>query len=353
MRSLPPLFALIFLLLFLASGGLYLAEQGRAFFGYLLRSRSFESVLADDDTSPGTVELLEEAESIRRFAREELGLAAGENYTAYIETGKEYLVDVVTACKDDSFTPRIWGFPIVGEVPYKGFYRREDALKLARRLEADNYDVIVRPVDAFSSLGFFSDPLYDFMRDYSDFELADLIIHELTHATIFVKSEIQFNEELATFVGYEGALRYAASRDLNGGELRRLLKERAAERAVFLELMRGLYSELEEAYRALDPRQDRLAAKEEILDRFRRGVTADYENLFATDRFRFLTEAELNNAYILSWNIYARDLSLFEELYARYDKDLGAFISSVKPVESYGGDPKDFLRELLSRNSSD
>lgn len=327
--------------------GCYLLNQGSYLLRYNLGAENIERVLSREDLEPDIRTMLEEVVEIRRFAREELGLAENRNYTRYSRTGEEYLVNVVTACKEDSFTPRTWSFPIVGTVPYKGFYRREDALRLARRLKEKNYDVIVRPVDAFSTLGFFSDPIYDFMRDYSVFDLADLIIHEQTHATLFVKSEIQFNEELATFVGYEGAIRYMASRGDPGDAVRRELEQGAAEREVFLELMRELYAELDEAYRTLPSRGARLAAKEEIISRFQRRIETDYGRYFMTERFRFLSTMELNNAYILSWNIYSRDLSLFEELFEACNEDVSAFMEALKPVERYKGEPKEYVRSLL------
>ncbi len=338
---------LLLMLLNLLSG-CYLLNQGSYLLRYNLGAEDIEGALSRDDLEPDVRRMLEEVVEIRRFAREELGLAENRNYTKYSQTGEEYLVNVVTACKDDSFTPRTWSFPIVGTVPYKGFYQREDALRLARRLKERDYDVIVRPVDAFSTLGFFSDPIYDFMRDYSVFELADLIIHEQTHATLFVKSEIQFNEELATFVGYEGAIRYMASRGESGESLRRELEEGAADRAVFLELMRELYTELDEAYRTLASREARLEAKEEIIGRFQGRIEAEYERYFMSERFRFLISTELNNAYILSWNIYARDLSLFEELFKVYNEDLPSFMAALKPIEEYKGDPKKFVSRLLA-----
>ena len=272
---------------------------------------------------------------------------ANKNYTRYTELPREYLVDVVTAVEDDTLTPYTWRFPIVGEVPYKGFYRREDALALAQRLKRRNYDVIVRGVDAFSTLGFFSDPIYSFMDDYSTYELADLIIHEQTHATVFLKSQIQFNEELATFVGFEGALRYMEQRDGTVDALREKIKTAGSDRDTFLGLMRELYEDLDRLYASSLTREEKLAGKREIFSSFQFDVALHYDDYFTSDRFRFLQSMRLNNAYVVGWNIYSRDLSLFEKVYDQYDRDLHRFIEAVKGVKEWKGDPKEYLRQLL------
>jgi predicted aminopeptidase len=342
----PALSGLLLLSLFTLNG-CYLLSQGVFLLSYTGRAQDIRTVLERNNLDPPVRRMLEEVLTVQEFAVRELGLAKNRNYTRYADTGKEYLVSVVTASMDDSFTPFTWRFPIVGEVPYKGFYRPEDALKLARRLKKKNYDVIVRPVDAFSTLGVLADPVYDFMSDYSSFQLAELIIHEQTHATIFVKSRIQFNEELATFVGYEGALRYISVVKGETGELNAELERAGKDRNRFLELMRELYRKLDEVYSSPRTRSQKLTEKSRILNAFQTDIRENYDDYFLGEGFRFLIGMEINNAYILSWNIYSRDLSLYYEVYDRFGRDLGRFIEALKPLETYKGDPKEYLASLL------
>ena len=346
MRLFPPFIALLLMLLFMVSGGGYLAEQGRYLFAYALRARPVEKVLADPGVSSETRRLLETAAAVRSFAAERIGLKTGRSFGVYVETGKEHLVDVVTACRSDAFEARTWRFPIVGEAPYKGFYRKERAEKLAADLREEGWDVIIRPVDAFSSLGFFPDPLFDFMRGYSEYDLADLIIHELTHKTVFVRGKAQFNEELATFVGIEGAIQYLEAESGRGAAVREELARAGRDRERFLELMRGLYAELDGLYRGDLPRSDKLEAKKRILEEFRSRMEREYDTLFQTDSYRFLARTTLNNAYILSWNIYAGDLEPYRELLDRYDGDLSLFMQAIAALRKRGGDPRREMRLL-------
>ena len=347
MRIGRPALAGVLLLSLFTLNGCYLLTQGAFLLKYTGRAQDINRVLEREDLEPSVRRMLEEVLNVQEFAVRDLGLKRNRNYTRYADTGREYLVSVVTASRSDSFTPYTWQFPIVGEVPYKGFYRRQDALALAGRLKEKQYDVIVRPVDAFSTLGFLSDPVYNFMSDYSPFQLAELIIHEQTHATLFIRSQIQFNEELATFVGYEGALQYMSRTEGGTQELQKELENAAGDRDRFLELMRDLYRTLDAVYSSQRSRNEKLAEKSRVLNAFQEELRENYADYFLGEGFRFLADMEINNAYLLSWNIYSRDLSLFYEVYDHFGRDLKRFIEALEPLERYRGDPKEFLESLL------
>ncbi len=233
------------------------------------------------------------------------------NYTRYVDLDREYLVDVVSAAQPDVLTPYLWRFPLFGAFPYKGYYVREDALREARRLERKGLDVWVRKVDAFSTLGFFSDPVYSFMADYSVFDVAALIIHEQTHATLFVKNHVQFNEELATYVGWEGALEFLASRYGTGSRQYRQAVDRLADWRRFNVLLLELYDELDRAYRQAENRPAALAAKDRLVANFNRIVEAEP---FRTEAFAEFKGIPANNAYLLAVVNYNQDLELFYRL---------------------------------------
>jgi len=177
--------------------GCYSIKQGVTMIGYLGQAVPLEKT-ADSD-------FIGLVEDIRVFAKDELGLVLSKNYTRLVELDRNYLAAVVSASAKDSFQRHEWRFPVVGRLPYKGFFNVDDARKERFKLEEKDLDVWVRSVDAFSGLGWFNDPLYSFMRNYSPNRLADLIIHELVHATVFIKGQVKFNEELAQFIGTEGA----------------------------------------------------------------------------------------------------------------------------------------------------
>jgi predicted aminopeptidase len=164
-----------------------------------------ERMAGDPEVSVEVKQFLEHVGTIRRFAAEELGLEDSRNYTRYVTLDRDYVADVVSACESASFKRYYWRYPIVGSLPYKGFYVEADAKREASRLKAAGLDVIVRKVDAFSSLGYFTDPLYSFMANYDIDVIAELVFHESAHATLFIKGADQFNEEFATFLGRKAA----------------------------------------------------------------------------------------------------------------------------------------------------
>ena len=245
--------------------------------GYLNRAVPLEKIPLEEENNREFVELVQD---IRCFATEELGLKTGKNYTRYVELERDYLAAVVSASGKDSFKRHEWRFPIVGAVPYKGFFNVKDARKERAKLEKKGLDVWIRGVDAFSTLGWFRDPLFSFMRNYSAHQLAELIIHEELHATIFIKGQVQFNEELAEFVGSEGARLYIESRfGADSEEYLAMLRTRE-ESGVFLDFIQKLIADLENLYSGSATREEKLEGKERIINAARENFDAEYENLF-------------------------------------------------------------------------
>jgi predicted aminopeptidase len=167
-----------------------------------------EQVLEDSnfpDSLKSKLKLIAEA---RRYAVDSLGLKDTENYkTVYDQKGKE-LMWVVTACEPFSFTPKEWKFPVVGTVPYKGFFDSTRAFVLRNELVAEGWDTSIRNPGGWSTLGWFTDPILSKMLERSEGDLANLIIHEMVHVTIFVKDSVEYNENLASFIGDRGAERF-------------------------------------------------------------------------------------------------------------------------------------------------
>lgn len=334
--------------------GCYIAKQGYYFYTYQQQAEPITEVLENDELSSEIRSLLENAVEIKQFSTEQLGLNKDRNYTKYIPTDRNFLVYVVSGCKKDRFEPYKWSFPFLGSLPYKGFYKEEDAQKEAQKLREKNYDVIIRKVGAFSTLGFFSDPVYSFMEKYSLYIFANIIIHEQTHATIFLKDQVQFNEELATFVGNEGALEFIREKE---GEDSQLIEEallQLEDTKNFYNLIRILYRQLEEYYdRAIEEELDYetvFSEKKKIIEEFSNEVKEHYELYFETDKFKRAFDIPVNNAYILSFVRYTKDLSLFYDLYRKYDYDLAKTIEAIKPViqKQYREKPKKYIRSLLT-----
>jgi len=332
----------------LTLNGCYLAKQGTGLLRCQSRAVSIDKMLKRDDTTPETREFLLRVLDIRSFAMDSLGLKRNKNYLNYVKTDRDYMVDVVTASRDDMFEMRKWWFPIVGSVTYKGFFDLKDAEKEASKIrKKGNYDVHIGKADAFSTLGFFSDPIYSFMANYSVYDLASLIIHEQTHATVFIKNQTQLSEETATFVGDVGGLLYVKDRFGEDSEEYRAAVLSKEDYATYISLMRGLYSDLKELYKSDSGREYKLAEKERAFADFRSRVTESYDSLFRTPRYEGLKRAKLNNAVIAVRMTYNLDMSLFYDLYNSRGNDLAAVVRELKGLAKVKKNHKEYIRGLM------
>jgi predicted aminopeptidase len=326
----------------------YLAKQGRYLLRDSLGARSARRLLASPQTDSRTRDLLLRAEDIRRYAFERIGLKRNGNFARYKQLERDHLLRVVSACAADSFTPYSWRYPLLGRLPYRGYYERADADREAARLAAEGWDVVVRPVDSFSTLGFARDPLYSFMADYSAYELASLILHEQTHATLFVRGQTQFSEELASYVGERGALDWLAGKVGTGSvEYSSALDQIADERA-FGEWVRGLRGELEGVYGSPLSREGKLERKAELLAAFRDRFEREKLSRFRTEGFRAMSAPRLNNAYLSVFSLYSDDLPLIRSYCEKLcGDDLRRLLADSRAM-ARRGDVKEQMRRALA-----
>src|SRR5688572_4066843 len=186
----------------------YAARQGYGQFTIIWNARPVEEFLSDPAFPDSLKARLNFIAEVRRYSVDSLGLKDTENYkTMFDQNGKE-IMWVVMACEKFRLKPKEWEFPIVGAVPYKGFFDEKRASDLKQELEKEGWDVVVRNPGGWSTLGWFTDPILSKMLSRSEGDLANLIIHEMSHATIFVKDSVDFNENLATFIGDRGTEKF-------------------------------------------------------------------------------------------------------------------------------------------------
>lgn len=326
----------------------YLLKQGSYILRYNSRAERIKRLRGEGSVTDRERAMFALVDEIRSFAVQEIGLKDNDNYTKYVRVENSYLVDVVSASKKDRFEPYLWKFPLFGSFPYKGFFEHEDAQKEARKIREMDYDVLVRKADAFSTLGFFSDPLYSYMTDYSEYALASLIIHEQTHATIYLKNRVQFNEELATFMGREGALSFIRDRYGEDSDYYKKVIAYRKDVETFYSVMHELYSKLDSLYGSGKNRDEILRRKERILQDFQSTMREYYGDFFTSDAFKGIGKMQINNAYILSVHRYTGDISLFYALYDALGHDLHWMVEVILPVKKYRGDPDNFIRECIS-----
>jgi predicted aminopeptidase len=183
----------------------YGVRQGAGQWRIVREARPIEEFIADPGFPDSLKRKLRLVQQVRRFAVDSLGLTDTDNYRTMFDQRGEEIMWVVTACRPYAMEPRVWEFPVVGSLPYKGYFRRDLAVTLYKELEGEGWDVWLRNPGGWSTLGWFRDPILSGMLKKSDGELAEVIIHEMVHSTLFVKDSVEFNENLATFIGERGA----------------------------------------------------------------------------------------------------------------------------------------------------
>jgi len=319
--------------------GCYSLTQGVKLLGYLSKAVPLEKT--------GDAEFKQLVLDIRSFAINELGLTMSKNYTTYVELDRDYLAAVVSASQRDSFQRHEWHFPVVGSMPYKGFFDIEDAVKERGKLEKKDLDIWIRKVSGFSTLGWFKDPLYSYMREYSPGRLADLIIHELVHSTVFIKGQVTFNEELAEFIGSEGSRLYIETRYGTDSDEYRELFESEENSQNFVAFIQELINELEIVYseNSLD-RNEKLAEKERIIKAAQERFKSEYENRFTNDNYRGFPDMPLNNAYLELFRLYHAEDNFYADLYERSGRSLPDLISAAKTIKKKGN-PREQLENAL------
>jgi predicted aminopeptidase len=300
-----------------------LAYYGQAAGGQLAlagRARPLEQVLAAPTTAEALRARLALAAEIRDFAARELSLPGGGAFRSYADLGQPYALWNVVATPEFSLEPRVSCFPVAGCVSYRGYYDREAAERHAAGLRAAGHDVVVYGVPAYSTLGWFDDPLLSTFIDYAEADLARLMFHELAHQVLYVKDDTAFNESFAAAVEREGLRRWLGAR----GRQAELVQARAREARV-----RDLYAQV-------------AAARERLAALYRSGLAAEAmraQKRAELDALRpvlaqfagFGGQAP-NNAVLASLAPYTDLVPAFEKLLAEAGGDLPAFYARVKAL---------------------
>ena len=281
----------------------------------LTRRQPIDAVIGAADTDARTRGKLELVRSVRTFAERELALAVGNSYTTFSRVDSDTLLLVVTAAPKTSFTPYTWWFPIVGRVPYKGYFDPDDALAEARRLDAEGYDTAVRPSGAFSTLGWFNDPMLSTLLAYDDVALAATVIHELTHSTTFIEGRVSFNESFANFVGDVGAAEYFCRLEGEAGERCRWAQARWHDDLVLGRALERLVSALQKVYRDEGlTHQEKVERRDEVIRRWREEYASEVVPELQV-AYKAFHEQPINNASLMGLRLYYERLDLFEDTY--------------------------------------
>lgn len=309
--------------------GCYISRAAYEEARILSRRQPIAKLVADPATEPELRAKLSLVQEARRFAIDSLALTARKSFTAYSRLDRDTLVLVVSAAYRDRLERKTWWFPVVGRFPYKGFFDFPGALRTAESLRKDGFDVTVGPSSAFSTLGWFNDPLVSTTVKVDSVTLVNTIIHELLHNTFFAKGAVSFNESFATFVGGRGVEHFFRARG-DSVSLRR------AEAEWQDDLLLGAFwertsNEIEQVFASLPDSAitERIAARDSVYARARIRLVDSIGPQLRTYPEGWAQKVKLNNAVLLSRRVYAERLDRFDSVYVAEGRDLKRAIQRI------------------------
>ncbi len=306
------------MLILVALGGLSLACSP----GYVLRagweeakilqgSRPIHEVVHDSATDARVRSSLRLVADAREYARVALGLEPKRSFESYAVVTHDTLQLVVSAAPEFQLVWKTWWFPIVGHVPYKGYFKFDEAFREAERLTENGYDTWVRPTSAFSTLGWLPDPVLSTTLEADSVRIVETVIHEIVHTTYFPRGHIQFSESFANFVGYQGAIQFFCQDAMLPIECQ-VARDRWTDVQALGQFYRSLFERLEGLYRSEASVDEMRASKRSILADGARHFQEQIRPALVSGWYADLDPSALNNAWLLSRILYSERLHDFE-----------------------------------------
>lgn len=299
----------------------------------ILGSVPVEEVLQNPDTDNAYKKKLKLISEIRRFATDSLGLTDTDNYTTFYDQHQKPLMWVVTGCRPYSLEAKKWHFPVIGEVSYKGFFKEELAKEEAAKIRKEGFVSDIYSPSAWSTLGYFKDPILSGMLKRSPGRLAELIIHESTHATCYIESSVDFNENFATFTGEQGAAIFLKSKyGSDSEELRNYLNFLHDEK-LYTTYMNKASKRLDSLYKSMP---EHLSTKEKATMKFNfiAGILLEQNRLPFRAPEKYLFDFSRNslpdNTEFMAFLRYRKNQDQFQKVFETlYQSDFRKFITDI------------------------
>lgn len=302
----------------------YYAHLGQGQWQLLQAREPIERLLADPATDPQLARRLALSQKARDFASASLHLPDNRSYRLYADLGRPFVVWNLFATPEFSLDPTLHCFPIAGCVAYRGYYQQGRARGAAALLRQQGLDTYIGGVEAYSTLGWFDDPLLNTMLRWSDERLVAVIFHELAHQRYYLAGDTAFNESFATFVEREGLRQWHAAR----GETPPASDDR--QRQQFVELVLASRERLRQLYASDLPEQAMRQTKQAEFERLRRDYRALRQQQWGGQgRYDAWIESPLNNAKLLPFGLYDQWVPAFATLFAREGRNWPAFYDAV------------------------
>jgi len=349
MKRLPSLLALLCAVLPLTgcSEVLYLSKLGwhQGLINYY--SVSVQEALEEESVRKEAKENIRVIQEVKRYGEESLGLKKTKSYSRIFEV-KGPVLYVVTASEKDQLQLYRWRFPIVGKVTYKGFFALEDALREKQRLDRESYDTYVQGAHAYSTLGWLRDPIFSSMLKWNEGTLANLILHEMSHGTLYFRDKTDFNEQMATFIGNRGAIHFLREKYGPGSKEVAEAIQAQEDDLLFSRMVEEACGRLSHFYSQDMTREEKLRGRDELF----RSIKEDFGKTkarFKTGHYKDFDKLELNNAVLMAYQRYFHRLEKFDLLYQDLRGDLRSAIDLLRRVQTSKEDPSLFLERWITR----
>jgi len=332
--------------------GRYLVRAGWEEAKILARRKPITDLIADSTTSASLRAKLRVVLDARLFARDVLKLSTGDSFTTYSALDRDTLVLVLSGAYRDRLERYTWWFPVVGRVPYKGFFDFDEARREEDALKARGFDARLGPASAFSTLGWFNDPLLPTTLRADSLTVANTVIHELTHNSYYAPGGAVFNESFANFVGARGAERFYRSR----GQVRAAdeVAARWHDEKILGRFWGALYTRVDSAFTARPgdgPAQvaARIVMRDSLYADARLQLVHELGPQLRTISIRAIERVRLDNAVLMSRRVYLTDLDVFDRVLVKQGGNLArAIVAIVTAAKSDRDEPFAAVRRMVS-----
>jgi predicted aminopeptidase len=284
-------------------------------------------------------------QEVKRYGEEKLGLRRTESYSKYFEV-KGPVLHVITASKKDCLQLYEWNFPITGKVTYKSFFTKEGVSKEKQFLETRGYDTFIQQAGAYSTLGWLKDPIFSSMLQWEEDALANLILHEMAHTTVYFKGQTDFNEQLATFVGNRGAIDFLIGKyGKESKEVREAIHNQEDD-LLFSRWIDQACQQLSNFYARNIPKDEKLKGREEWFQYFKSDFS-EKRFSFKTENYKNFEKLDINNAVLLAYRRYIHRLENFQALYEYLGNDLRKTIEFFREMRTSKEEAASYLERWM------
>ncbi len=309
----------------------YLAQSAYHQGKILAARKPIPKVLAQGELSEDTALKLALVEDVKAFSKEHIGFTSLKNYSTYVDLGRPHVSYIVSASPKNQVSPHLWWFPLVGHVPYKGYFTMEAAQKEFKRLEKKNLDAYLRGVSAYSTLGWFKDPVLSSMVRMPVHNYVNILFHELTHANLYLKSSVDFNEKVATFLGDLATENFFIQREGSDSPTAQRLRQENLDTLLFSEFITAQIELLQTWY--LENPAPQEEERQLQFEKIRQAFLNELRPKMHTNLYDYFASAPINNASLQQSAIYYADMAQYLALHDSLGGDLRATYSFLKGLE--------------------